>query len=272
MRVLVLLLAAFPLPAAEDANAILKRLVEAEKQNNKLAGRYTCLEETTWFTYDKHSRPRKTRSETHAVIFVEGVKYRKLIARNGKPLSRREAAQVEREMRETAAERRGHPQYAPGGSVGFGGARADIGSFSELLTLFDNRLAGEEEVHGRKAWVIESVPQAGHVPASPHEKDLFAFHKKLWVDQAENMMLRMIVTVGSGGLYAPAGELLAAPGSSIAFETAKVDSQVWEAVSIILDVERQDGKSVRPFGRTEYRQSQFQKFDVESTITVEPPR
>jgi len=272
MRPLFVLLAVLPLTAADDANAILKGLVEAEKQNDRLARQYTYREETTWFTFDKGGRPRRKRSETHDVVFVEGVKFRKLIARNGTALSKREAAEVEKEMRETAAERRKHGQYAPGGSIGFGGSRADIGSFPELLTLFDNRLVGEEEVNGRKAWVIESVPRADHEPASPHEQDLFAFHKKLWIDEAENVMLRMIVTVGEKGLYSMNGTLLAAPGSSITFETGKVDQQVWEAVRIILDVQRQQGKAVRPWGRTEYRDSGFQKFDVESTITVDPPK
>jgi hypothetical protein len=271
MRALLLLMAMLPL-RADDARAILERLIPAEKHNAELARQYTSREETTWLTYDKHGQPQKTRSETHEVIFVEGVEYRKLIARNGKPLSAREAARVAEEMRETAAERRRHPQYAPGGSIGLGGARADLGSLAELLTLFDNRLAGEEEVNGRKAWVIESVPRAAHVPASPHEKDIFAFHKKLWIDQAENVVLRMVATVEPEGLYSPAGELLAAPGSTIRFENEKIDPQVWEQVSIVLDVERQEGDTIRPWGRTEYRYSRFQKFDVESTVTAEPPK
>ncbi len=271
MHALLVLLAALPLGAADDANAILQRVVAAEAQNVKLARQYTSVEETTWFTYDRRGQLHKNRSETHEVIFVEGVKYRKLTARNGKRLSAREKARVEEEMRETAAERRRHPQYAPGGSVGFGGARADLGSLAELLTLFDNRVEDEEEVNGRRAWVIESVPRAHHTPASQHERDIFAFHKKLWIDQAENVVLRIVATVGGGGLYSPAGELLAAPGSSITFENEKVDA-VWQQVTIILDVSRPSGNTFRPWGRTEYRQSHFQKFDVESTVTVEPPK
>ena len=270
MRTLLLLLAALPLPAAEDANAILRRLIEADNQDHQLAGQYTYREETTWFRFDRSGRPHKNSTETHDVIFVEGVNFRKLIARNGKPLSAREAAQVEKEMQETAAERRRHPPIAAGGSIGFGSARADIGSLPELLTLFDNRLVGEEEVNGRKAWVIESTPRAGHVPASPHERDLFAFHKKLWIDEAENELARMTITVGAEGLHAREGLLLAAPGSSISIEYAKIDERVWEPVLVTLDIQRQSGKTIRPWGRTEYRQSEFHKFDVESTITVEP--
>ena len=270
MRLLLLLPVLLPLHAAGDANAILERLIPAEQQNDRLAGQYTYLEETAWFSFDKQGRPRRNRSETHDVIFVEGVKFRKLIARNGKPLSGREAAQVEKDMRETAAERRHHPIPA-GGSIGFGRAHADVGSFAELLTLFENRVVGEEPVNGRKAWVIECTPRGDHVPASPHEQDVLSFRRTLWVDEAENVLARMIVTVGEAGLDSGDGGLLASPGSSLTIESAKIDGHVWEPVRIVLEIERQAGKAVRPWGRTEYRDSRFQKFDVESTVTVGPP-
>jgi len=265
MRPLVLLLAVLPLPAADDAHTILQRLIDAQAQNDQLAKQYTNLEETEWFTYEKNGQLHKNRSETHEIIFVEGVNYKKLTARNGKPLSAREAAQVDWEMRETAEERRKHPQTAPGGAIHFGSQHADLGSLQELLTLFDSRLAGEELIRGRKAWVVECVPRAGHAPGGPHETQVLSFHKKLWIDQADNVLLRIVSTNTGEGTFA-------GPGSSIAFEYDKINEQVWQAVSIILDIRRQAGKTVRPWARTEYRESRFQKFDVESTITVEPPK
>jgi hypothetical protein len=270
MRTLVFLLAAATLHAA-DANTILQRFIQSEKQNDKLAGQYTCREEITWFSFGRNGQPHPNRSETHDVIFVEGVKFRKLVARNGKPLSRREAAGVEQEMRETAAQRRQHP-IPGGGSIVFGRAHADVGSYEELLALFDNRLVGEEPVNGRQAWLIESTPPADRAPSTPHERDIFSFRRKMWIDQADNVLARMIVTVAPGGLYSDGGALLASPGSSLTIQSAKIDATVWEPVLIVLEVQRMAGNSVRPWGRTEYRQSQFQKFDVQSTITVEPPK
>lgn len=262
---LPLLWSVLPLFATDDANALIQRLVEAQAQNDRLARQYTYLEETAWFTYDKNGRTHRNRSETHEIVFVEGVEFRKLTLRNGKPLSAREAAQVEQSMRETAADRRKHPSRPPGGQINFGSQHADLGSLPELLTLFDNRLVGEEEVRGRKAWVVESAPRGDHAPASPHEKEVLGFRKKLWIDQAAGVMARMIVTVQGEAVFA-------APGSTLAFEFDPVNQKVWEPISIVLEVRRQSGKTVRPWGRTEYRDSRFQKFNVESTITVEPPR
>jgi hypothetical protein len=94
---------------------------------------------------------RKDRSETHEVIFVEGMEYKKLIATNGKPLNEREQAQAEKEMSRIAEQRRkrrGRPP--PGGRVFFGNQSVDLGSREELLVLFENRLIGEESVNGKQ--------------------------------------------------------------------------------------------------------------------------
>src|ERR1039457_2770241 len=92
--------------SAEEANGIIRRLAEAQKQNDSLAGEYTYAEETAYFTYDKAGHPNKDRSETHDIIFVEGISYSKLTARNGKPLEAREAAKEEKKLQQAAEERR----------------------------------------------------------------------------------------------------------------------------------------------------------------------
>ena len=266
-----LLLLAAPLWAAEDADAILRRLIAAARENNQRAQQYTYLEETRRFRFDKNGKPRQVQSETHEVIFVEGLKYKKLVQRNGKPLSARERARVEKDMSETAAERRKHSRpTAPGGVLIFSGRSThetvDLGSLEELLTLFDNRVSGEEEVRGHKSWVIESTPRNGYVPANEHERQVLIFRKRLWVDKAESMLVRAVYTVaGEGNFFKP--------GSTIAFEYAKVDADTWEAVSLALEFCATSQPVFKPAIRTQYLMSKFQKFDVQSTVTtVEPEK
>jgi len=266
MRPLLLLLfAAGPAQAAEDADSLLQRLIHAQKQNDAQADRYTYVEEADYFTYDKSGQLHKLRSTTSEIMFIEGTRYTKLVARNGQPLSAREQQRVEKEMRETAQERRKRLHSVQGGWIYFGRQRADLGSLQELLVLFDNRLAGEEEIGGRKAWVVECTPEADRVPANQHEKQLLHFPRKLWIDQADNVLLKEVFSVTGD-------DLLAKPGSTVTLQFDGINQEVWQLVSIVLDIHEQQGKTVRPGARTEYRNSRFQKFQVESTITVEPPK
>jgi hypothetical protein len=266
---LLLLLISLPLWAVEDANSIIQHLIDAEQANNKRAQQYTYVEETERFNFDKDGQPHKTSSATHEVIFVEGLKFNKLVARNGNPLSQKERAQVEKNMRITAEERRKHQRsFAPGGVITFSGlfthGSLDLGSLGELLTLFDNRVASEEEIRGHESWVIESTPKAGYMPMSDHEKQVRVFRKKFWVDQADHVLVRAVYTIAAeDGLFGP--------GSSLTFENEKIDENTWETVSLTLDFSRSKEKAFRPTARTVYHMSKFQKFDVQSTITVTEP-
>jgi hypothetical protein len=60
-----------------------------------------------------NGEPHLRQTETHEVIFAEGLEYRRLVARNGQPLSAREQAQVEKDMAQTAAERRKNLHRSP---------------------------------------------------------------------------------------------------------------------------------------------------------------
>ena len=118
MRALLLLLA-LPLWATDDDKRDSPAVVvEADRRNEKNAQQYTYVQETVRFAADKDGQMRQTGTETHEVIFVEGLKYEKLIAREGKPLTPKEQAKVDKDMRQTAAERRkrAHPT-SPGGAV-----------------------------------------------------------------------------------------------------------------------------------------------------------
>src|SRR4051812_4167960 len=101
-----LLLAALPLSAAEDANAILRRWIAAQNASDKRASQYTHTEETTRYVYGSNGQLGKKHTETHEVVFIEGLQYRKLVAMDGKPLNAKEQAKVATAMRQTAEQRR----------------------------------------------------------------------------------------------------------------------------------------------------------------------
>jgi hypothetical protein len=254
-----LLLAAVPLWAAEDANAILTRLVEAEKSNTERTRQYTFTLESQHFDYDKNGQAKPTGSETYEILFVEGSVYNRLVSRNGKPLDKREEAKEEKKMQQTAAKRRKERRSGLFRKV------TDLGSNQELLTLFDNHLVGEEEIHGRKAWVIESTPQAGRIAANDHEKDVLSFRKKIWVDQVENVSLKRIDTV--------IGDQIALkPPTTHTFEFEKVNGDAWMPATSVFDFRIQWFKLAKSSGRTESRYSNYKKFNVESTISVDQPK
>jgi hypothetical protein len=238
---------------------MIKGLAEAQKQNDLLAGEYTYAEETAHFTYDKAGHPKKDSTEMHDIIFVEGMSYRKLTARNGAPLKPGEAAKEEKKLQQTAQQRR-HERRA-----GLFHATVSTASEEDLLALFDNRLVGEEGIRGRKAWVIESTPRPGHPPTNDHEKQVLSFRKKLWIDEADNVVVKRLDAVIGDHVFMK-------PGSTVTWEYSKIDGAAWLPVAGAIDAHLQFAKFIKPYVRTEYANSRFQKFDVKSTITMDPPK
>jgi len=255
----LLLLAVLPARATEDANDILKRFIEARNSNWKRASQYTYVEQAEFFSFNKTGQPKKDRSETHEIIFLEGLAYKKLIARNERPLATKEQAKQEKDMRRIAADRRAQLRS------GLLHKNISLGSDDDLMTLFDNRVLGEEEVRGRTVWVIECTPKDGRAPANAREKEVLSFRRKLWIDKSEYVPLKSVHTVVGQ-------HITFMPGTTITWEFEKINQDAWLATSGIIDGHVQFAKFIKPAVRTEYRNSKFQKFDVQSTITVEPPK
>jgi hypothetical protein len=256
---LLLLLTVLPLWAADDANEILRRYLEADKQNDAKAEQYAYVEDYVWFVRDKNGELKQNRSKTCEVIFVEGLAYEKLVSRNSKPLDAKEKAKVDRQMHQTAEQRRKHRTWPDGGGAVVNGHRTDFGSDEELLTLFDNRLTGEEEVGGRKAWVIESTPRKDRTAANRHEKDVTSFSKKFWIDETENAELRASYTVIRDNSYLKSG-------STFVVDLQKVNQDAWLPGAVVAEL--RDTMS-RVALREEIHYSNFKKFDVQSTITID---
>ena len=256
---LFLILAAIPVCASEDANAILQRFVAAQQKNWKLASQYTYVEQADYFGFDKNGQPKKNRSETNEVIFLEGATYKRLIARNESPLAPKEAAKEEKKMQQTAAERRQQRKS------GIFHKEVTMGSDADLLTLFDNRVLGEESVNGRKAWVVECSPKAGYTPANEREKEAVSFSRKLWIDEVENVSLKSVHTV-----VGP--HIVLMPGTTVSWEYEKISGDAWLMASQVIEGHLQFAKIIKPHVRTEYSYTKYQKFDVQSSITTGEPK
>jgi hypothetical protein len=88
---------------------------------------------------------------------------------------------------------------------------------------------------------------------------------KLWIDQAENFTLKTVDTVIGDHIYPK-------PGSTITFEFEKISDDAWLPVRQLDDFHLQFAKFIRPSGRSDYQYSKFRKFDVQSTINMEPSK
>ena len=170
------------------------------------------------------------------VLFVEGLRYRKRLERNGKALGVKEQKAVDTAMQRTAAERRAERRKA--GKAFFSRVyNFRYGYVGEVARVSDCSLAGEE----KGSWMIRCVPKVGYVGATKEERELLSYRQTFWLDQKEMAVTGRraeVVRVGADGPWM-------ARKMWVRFETAR-------------------GKGCQV---NEY--SGYQLFAVESMITVE---
>jgi hypothetical protein len=82
---LTLLFAAAAL--VQDPREIFRRSIEKDQVNRALRQQYTFLEKSLEKEFDKNGKPKKTESAVHDVSILYGHQFRRLIEKNGQPLS-----------------------------------------------------------------------------------------------------------------------------------------------------------------------------------------
>ena len=96
----------------------------------------------------------------------------------------------------------------------------------EMVSAFDFKPVGEENVRGRPAYVFEASPKAGYVPKNRDAKVLTGMKGKLWVDkrtfQWAKVQAEVITPVSFYGFLANVK-----PGTSFLLEQAPVAGGLW---------------------------------------------
>src|SRR5437867_13325869 len=107
MSALALLVTAAVLADPPSAQEILRRAVERNETNHKLARNYTFVEREEERELDDKGKVMKTESNTYDVTLLQGSPYRRWMLKNDQPLSAKDEKK-EKEKLEKSIEERQH--------------------------------------------------------------------------------------------------------------------------------------------------------------------
>jgi len=227
MRLLLALLLAV-VAFAQDPREIFRRSVEKDQVNRALRQQYTFLEKSVEKEFDTKGKPKKTESTVHDVSILYGHQFRRMIEKDGKPLSAKDE-QKEKERLEKFTAKWAHetPEERKKRLAGREKNREKETAFlREIPDAYDLRLVGQEKVDGKDTWVIQAEPHPGYRPKVSEAKYLAKIHGKIWIDKAEYQWVKAdaetIDTISFGlvlfRLY---------KGSRLQFEQARVNDEIW---------------------------------------------
>ena len=211
-----------------DPREIVRRSVEADQRNTKLAKNYTYQERIVERKLDKDGRPKKQESKTYDISILYGEPYRRLLERDDRPLKENEAKKEEEKLNKFVAKYKNEsPQDREKRLAEADKKRQDQRAFArEIVDAYNFRLLGEEQVDGRIVYVIEATPRPDFHPKQPHADLLSKFRGKMWIDKDEYQWVKMqaeTIDTVSFGLFL----FRLHKGSSIHFEQTRVNEEIW---------------------------------------------
>jgi hypothetical protein len=218
-----------------------------------LANEAKQLKERERYFYREHAEHRHPNGQLNYTqdyewIYLEGEPFRKLVARNGKPLKGKLAAQEEERLRMTAAERRAASRKPNPRVISVGNLSGKV-----ILTEMDHTAAGEEEIDSRKTWVIRAEPKPGH--------EAVAYRMTFWIDQQDHALAQLKYEVIGYGVES-------LPGTWLTTRYVRFAENLWFKKT--LNGEFYTGP---PRPRSHWIQQHtfrdFRKFDAESTVTFQ---
>src|SRR5713226_1691 len=212
----------------EQMQQLFRVVADKDIENDKRQRDYTYIEQEVQHNLDGKGRVKSTETKTYEIMEIYGEQVQRLIEKDGKPLSEKEAAKEDAKIQKAIDKRKNE-------SEGERKKRAEKQEkdreegrkfVREVADAYNFKLVGTELVGGREAWVIDGEPRPGFVPHMKESKFLSKFHGRVWVDKNDLQLSRMEVeaidTVSLGWVVARIHK-----GTRMMLEQTRVNDEVW---------------------------------------------
>lgn len=255
---------------AQDAKEIIQRSVQRDILNFERLKDYTYVERDEERSYDKDAKLKKTEQQTYEVLIVGGHDYEKLIERDDKPLSPKEAAKEQEKMDKEIEQRK---RESAADKAKIEKQRKEQRKFlDEVPEEFNFQLLGVENVSGKPAWIISADPKPGYQPKDRRAKMIAKMRGKVWIDQSEYQWVK-IEAEAVGALSFGLGMVKINPGASLRFEQTRVNDEVWLPASASIRVDGRAALFVGIHSEIDMAFRDYRKFQAESQLlTGEDPK
>lgn len=215
-------------PAGDDAREIILRSIAYDQRDLEIAGNYTYVTETERRRLDSSGRIQSTEKETHDVLVLYGTPYRRLIAKDGKPLAADKERKEQEKLDKEAARRKRQTEKDPDKLVRELNKQMEEQKkmIQEVADAFHLSILGEEKVDGYDSWVIQAEPRPDYRPRSRSARQLPHFRGKLWISKDQYRWVKIeaeVVKTLSVGLMLARLQ----PGTQLALEQQRVQDELW---------------------------------------------
>jgi hypothetical protein len=222
----------------EQMQQLFRAVADKDLENDKKQRDYTYVERDVEHRLDGKGNVKSTEVKTSEVMELYGEQVERLIEKDDKPLSEKEAAKEEERIQKLINKRKNESENDRRKREEKEQKEREDGRkfVREVADAYNFRLVGTESLGGRDAWVIDAEPRPGYEPRMKEAKFLPKFHGRVWIDKDEDQLAKLDVecvdTVSLGWFLARIHK-----GSRIMIEQTRVNDEVWLPKDLTLKVD-----------------------------------
>jgi hypothetical protein len=150
----------------EQIRVLVRRVADNDLANDKKQRDYTYIQQQDERKLDGHGKVKSTETKTYEILMLYGEQVERLIARDGKPLSDKDAAKEEQKIQKLLDKRRNESEDDRRKRLAKKEEEREKGRrfVREIADAYNFRLVGSELVEGRDTYVIDADPRPGYQP------------------------------------------------------------------------------------------------------------
>jgi hypothetical protein len=212
----------------EQMRQLIRVVTENYRANYKKERDYTYIDREVENKLNDDGGIKSAESKTYEIMELYGEQVQRLIAKDDKPLSGKDAAKEEERIEKLTSKRKNESEEERAKRQAEEQKQREKNRefVREVADAYDFRLAGSETLDGRDNWVIAGEPRPGFQAHLKDAQMLSKFHGRLWIDKNDLQLAKMDVeaidTVSFGWVLARIHK-----GTRLVFEQTRVNGEVW---------------------------------------------
>jgi len=251
----------------EQVKELLRIVAEKDQQNDKRRKDYTYIQRRQEDQLDDKGNVKSTDVFTSEVLMIYGEQVERLIAKNGQPLSEKDAEREEKKIQKVIDKRKDESETDRNKRLAKEEKeREEDRSFvQEIADAYNFQLAASEQLEGRDTWVIDAEPRANYKPRLKDARILSKFRLRLWIDKAELQWSKLdatcIDTVSFGLFLARVHK-----GTRVLVEQTQVNEEVWLPKHVALKIDARVALLKKYNMNQDLTYSEYRKFRTDTKI------
>ncbi len=256
----------------QDAGQIVRMAIERFNHSTSVGRQYGFFELEVQRQFDDEGKLKSKRSRTFDVTMQEDSPYRRLVGRDGKPLSASENVNEVAKFHYDIEQRRRETPSQRAKRLAEWEKRQDRQRkfLRELPEAFEFSVLRSERFEGRDTWVIRALQKRDYHPPNTEGRILSKLAGTFWIDKADLHCARIeaqsVDTLAFGWLLVRVSK-----GARLTIAQTRVNGEAWFPSHVLASYRARIGLIKLIVGENEYSYSNYRKLRAGSRPAVGAP-